>query len=28
VAVGVPAVVIRAFDPQLRRWVARPQSHA
>ena len=28
VAVGVPAVVIRAFDPQLRQWVARPRAHA
>ncbi len=28
VAVGVPAVVIRAFDPQLRRWVACPRTHA
>ncbi len=28
VAVGIPAVVIRTFDPQLRRWVARPRSHA
>ncbi len=28
VAVGIPAVVIRAFDPQLQRWAARPRAHA
>ena len=26
VAVGVPAVVIREFDPQLQRWITRSRS--
>jgi acetyltransferase-like isoleucine patch superfamily enzyme len=26
VAVGVPAVVIKQFDPQLQRWVSKSRS--